>query len=222
MLDVAVTREVAGDLMLNDMGQGFGFRAGTFDGAVSVSALQWLCYSDKKDHKASKRLSSFFASLYRCLRRGARAALQVYPENSEQLELMTTTAMKCGFTGGLVVDFPNSTKAKKYFLCLFAGVDSAAAKADLPTGRGVAGGGASHRSRQGGAGVADSSSAAAAGGATFESRRSSGGKKRGGKVRLPVKSRAWTLAKKDSQRRRGQDVRPDSKYSGRKRSKFRV
>lgn len=29
--------------------------------------------------------------------------------------------MKCGFSGGLVVDFPNSKKAKKYFLCLFAG-----------------------------------------------------------------------------------------------------
>ena len=30
-------------------------------------------------------------------------------------------AMKAGFSGGLVVDYPNSTKAKKYFLCLFAG-----------------------------------------------------------------------------------------------------
>ena len=30
-------------------------------------------------------------------------------------------ATRCGFTGGVVVDFPNSTKAKKIFLCLFAG-----------------------------------------------------------------------------------------------------
>ncbi len=29
--------------------------------------------------------------------------------------------MKCGFTGGLLVDYPHSTKAKKFFLVLFAG-----------------------------------------------------------------------------------------------------
>ena len=30
-----------------------------------------------------------------------------------QLELITQQAMKAGWTGGLVVDYPNSTKAKK-------------------------------------------------------------------------------------------------------------
>lgn len=35
------------------------------------------------------------------------------PVLSQQLELITTQAMKAGFTGGLVVDFPNSAKAKK-------------------------------------------------------------------------------------------------------------
>jgi len=30
-----------------------------------------------------------------------------------QLELITQQAMKAGFTGGLVVDYPNSSKAKK-------------------------------------------------------------------------------------------------------------
>ena len=29
--------------------------------------------------------------------------------------------MRAGFTGGLVIDYPNSTKAKKIFLTLFAG-----------------------------------------------------------------------------------------------------
>lgn len=31
-----------------------------------------------------------------------------------QVELITHHSMKAGFTGGLVVDYPNSTKAKKY------------------------------------------------------------------------------------------------------------
>lgn len=92
----------------------------------SVSALQWLCYSDKKDHRSTKRLNNFFTALYRCLRRGARAALQIYPETADQLDLISQTAAACGFGGGLVVDFPNSTKAKKYFLCLYAGIDPAA------------------------------------------------------------------------------------------------
>lgn len=71
MLEVG-RQNVKGDLLVGDIGQGFGFRAGMFDGAVSVSALQWLCYSDKKEHRANKRLGDFFQSLYRCLRRGAR------------------------------------------------------------------------------------------------------------------------------------------------------
>ena len=35
--------------------------------------------------------------------------------------MITNAAMKNGFTGGLIVDFPNSKKAKKYFLFLMAG-----------------------------------------------------------------------------------------------------
>jgi hypothetical protein len=53
--------------------------------------------------------------------RGAKAVIQLYPETPQQMELITSCAMRAGFTGGLVVDFPNSTKAKKYFLCLCAG-----------------------------------------------------------------------------------------------------
>ena len=40
MLDVARDREVDGDLILGDLGEGLPFRAGTFDGAISISALQ--------------------------------------------------------------------------------------------------------------------------------------------------------------------------------------
>lgn len=58
---------------------------------------------------------------YGCLARGARAVLQMYPENAKQAEMLTSAAMRAGFTGGLVVDFPNSAKAKKYFLVLMVG-----------------------------------------------------------------------------------------------------
>lgn len=60
----------------------------------------------------------FFSSLYTVLKRGARAALQFYPENADQVVLITECASRVGFQGGLVVDYPNSSKAKKYYLCL--------------------------------------------------------------------------------------------------------
>lgn len=43
MLDVAREREVEGDLLLGDLGHGLPLRAGAFDGAISISAVQWLC-----------------------------------------------------------------------------------------------------------------------------------------------------------------------------------
>ena len=43
MLDVALEREVEGDLCLHDLGHGLPLRPGCFDGAISISAVQWLC-----------------------------------------------------------------------------------------------------------------------------------------------------------------------------------
>lgn len=121
MLDVAADREIEGDLIHCDMGHGFGYRPGTFDGAISISALQWLCSAEKKVQNPFKRLNKFFASLYACLIKGARCCFQFYPSSPEQVEMITSAAMRNGFTGGLIVDYPNSKKAKKYYLFLMAG-----------------------------------------------------------------------------------------------------
>jgi len=61
--------------------------------------------------------------------RTGRAIFQFYPENSDQMELVTTQAMRAGFFGGVVVDYPNSTKAKKFFLVLMCGGAAALPKA---------------------------------------------------------------------------------------------
>ena len=53
--------------------------------------------------------------------KGARCAFQFYPSGPEQVEMITSAAMKNGFTGGLIVDYPNSKKAKKFYLFLMAG-----------------------------------------------------------------------------------------------------
>ncbi|XP_029817179.1 probable 18S rRNA (guanine-N(7))-methyltransferase [Manacus vitellinus] len=158
---------------------------------LSISAVQWLCNADKKSHSPPKRLYRFFSTLYTALARGSRAVLQLYPENSEQLELITAQAMRAGFTGGMVVDYPNSAKAKKFFLCLFVG-----ASGTLPKGLGTEG--ADEELHQ----------------AKFTNERTRFKNIKGKSVK---KSRDWILEKKERRRRQGKEVRADTKYTGRKR-----
>ena len=105
MLSVGQDRGMDGDVFEADMGQGLFFRPGVFDGAISISAVQWLCNADRSVHNPRARLRTFFQSLFNSLTRGARAVLQFYPENSDQLDLITSSAIRCGFTGGVVVEY---------------------------------------------------------------------------------------------------------------------
>ena len=121
MLNICRLRELDSDIMLSEIGQGFNFKPGMFDACISISAIQWLCTAEKTAHHPFKRLTCFFTALYRAMIRGARCVFQFYPESAAQLEMITTAAMKSGFSGGLIVDYPRSTKAKKHFLFLMAG-----------------------------------------------------------------------------------------------------
>lgn len=100
----------------------------------SISVLQWLCNAETSSPTSSPpfRLHRFFTTLHASLTRGARAIFQFYPQSDDQVELIMNIAMRAGFQGGLVVDYPNSRKAKKFFLCLFTGGGSAAKKMELP------------------------------------------------------------------------------------------
>eukprot|EP00252_Welwitschia_mirabilis_P026196 TRINITY_DN8481_c0_g2_i1.p1 TRINITY_DN8481_c0_g2~~TRINITY_DN8481_c0_g2_i1.p1 ORF type:complete len:290 (-),score=56.08 TRINITY_DN8481_c0_g2_i1:126-995(-) len=201
MLDIAVEREVEGDLLLSDMGQGINLRPGTIDGAISISAIQWLCNADKSCNEPRLRLKTFFGTLYKCLSRGARAVLQLYPENPAQLEMITSAAMRAGFSGGLVVDYPHSTRAKKYFLCLMCGPPSVNNK--LPQAKGEDGGSET-----------DDSSDDENGTVAFSERQRP---KKKQKVSKKGKGREWILKKKEQRRNKGFSVPPDTKYTGRKR-----
>ena len=141
MVEVALEREVEGDLFLQDIGQGFGFRPGSFDGAIryathsdiflgvkllsdtSISVLQWLLNAETSHPTSSPphRLNRFFTTLHSAMRNPSRVILQFYPSSDDQIQLITSIAQKAGFGGGIVVDYPNSKKAKKVFLCLFVG-----------------------------------------------------------------------------------------------------
>ncbi|EYC20389.1 hypothetical protein Y032_0022g599 [Ancylostoma ceylanicum] len=60
-------RDNMGDFVWTDMGTGVPFRPGTFDGAISISAIQWLCHANAADQNPKRRLHRFFQTLYGCL-----------------------------------------------------------------------------------------------------------------------------------------------------------
>jgi 18S rRNA (guanine1575-N7)-methyltransferase len=190
-----------GDFLVADMGATMAFRDGLFDGAISISALQWLLNADGGEkYEPYKRLRILFTSLRRVLKRGARAVFQFYPESAEQVEMITSCAMRCGFGGGIVVDFPHSTRAKKTYLVIHTGFqgNNAATTTAVSADSIAAGGVLGDRQER------------------ISTVNRARNNKRGPKKPI-VKSKSWVMNKKDRQRRQGKEVKGDSKYTGRKR-----
>lgn len=133
------------DVLCADIGAPLWIRKRIVDGAVSISAVQWLCHATKAGHDPAKRVRQFFRGLKAVLVPGARAVLQVYPEQQSDMMLLRDKAVEAGFTGSLVVDYPRSERSKKLFLVLIAPAAAPPAAAAKP------GGGA--RQRGGGKGV---------------------------------------------------------------------
>ncbi|KAL7713035.1 Methyltransferase [Entamoeba marina] len=186
MLNIAISNNAS--VIEGDMGSFLPFRPGTFDGCISISALQWLCQSDKSTHNPVTRLRTLFESLFGVMKRNSRCIFQLYPESPKDLELITNAATRAGFTGGVLVDYPHSAKAKKYYVVLMCG------QQQMPEAKGVEIGSSE--------------------GIRVDKKKVKNDKK----PRKPKnKSRDWVLLKKEKQNKKGMDVRPDSKYTGRKR-----
>jgi 18S rRNA (guanine1575-N7)-methyltransferase len=175
------------------MGSGLPFRPATFDACISISALQWLCYSNSANQIPRRRLLRFFSQLYTILKKSARAVLQFYPETAEQAVLISECATAVGFGGGVVVDYPNSAKAKKHYLVLSC---DRTPRKQLP--KSLAEEQRSH---------VKVSAATRRDGKQKPIRKKKGG----------IKTKEWIVNKKETQRKRGKVVRPDTKYTARRR-----
>eukprot|EP00934_Nitzschia_sp_Nitz4_P003604 Nitzschia sp. Nitz4//scaffold169_size48518//8909//9897//NITZ4_007064-RA/size48518-snap-gene-0.50-mRNA-1//1//CDS//3329538364//3594//frame0 len=182
-----------GDLLHHDMGTGLPFRPATFDACISISALQWLCYSNSAAQSPRRRLIRFFSALYSVLKKSARAVLQFYPETAEQAVMISECATAVGFGGGVVVDYPNSAKAKKHYLVLSCDRSSARKRA-MPQP------------------LMEETANHVAVGRAEEDKKKPIRKKRGG-----IKTKEWIVHKKETQRKKGKSVRPDTKYTARRR-----
>lgn len=179
-----------GDLLLSDLGQGLPFRAGSFDAAISISALQWLCNiestSNVSQQSAESRLRRFFDTLYVALKRGGKAVIQFYPRNEIQRKMISSAAVRAGFGAGLLED-DGGTKNVKYYLVLSIGggdITQTVSKMD-------------NVDVEDGRNIRDARS------------KVNGSAKKG--------SKAWVMTKKEKMRAKGKVVKGDSKYTGRRR-----
>ena len=182
MLGVALERDVEGDLLLADVGQGVPFRAGTFDAAISISAVQWLCNAESSDTSPEGRLARFFAGLYASLRRGGKAVCQFYPKNGTQRTMICQAAIKAGFGAGLLVDGEGTKNAKVYLVLSVGGGPIEGAVDNLE-------------------------------GVEVEQRKV----RRDKHSAMRKGGREWIKGRKAAMEQRGKVVKPDSKYTGRKR-----
>lgn len=202
------------DLLVHDMGNGVCFRPGTFDGCISISALQWLFHSNRSYENPKKRLTRLFVTLHSALTRSARAVFQFFPSNADQIDLALACASKAGFSGGVVVDYPNSTKAKKYYLCLMTGGNGIAA----PMPKGLT----EHSTQEMEYEESDEEVNAEAQAQSMKSSQNTvkiGPRQRQklAKIQKATKDRNWVLRKKELYRKRGKVVKDDTKYTARKR-----
>jgi 18S rRNA (guanine1575-N7)-methyltransferase len=180
------------------MGTGLPFRDATFDACISISALQWLCYSNTKAQIPKRRLTRFFSSLYSVLRKHARAVLQFYPETAEQAVLISECATAVGFGGGVVVDYPNSAKAKKHYLVLSCDRTPGKQAIGMPM-------------------TASSRNTVQVSGVDSKNNNNHKGKAKPIRKNKGVKTKEWIVQKKEMQRNKGKTVRPDTKYTARRR-----
>jgi 18S rRNA (guanine1575-N7)-methyltransferase len=190
MLDIALQRDVEGDLMLADIGQGVPFRAGTFDAAISISAVQWLCNAESSEVSPAGRLSRFFNGLYASLKRGGRAVCQFYPKNEQQRTMISSAAIKAGFGAGILEDDPGTKNSKIYLVLTVGGSTAEGSGGDIT---GVV------------KGMEDVD--------VLDARRKH--REKGRDVKKG--SKAWILSKKEQMERKGKVVKHNSKYTGRKR-----
>ncbi|RMZ55356.1 hypothetical protein APUTEX25_002214 [Auxenochlorella protothecoides] len=101
-----------GCLARSDFGQGLPLRRASLQGAISVSALQWL-FAAPDPARATRR---FFADLHAALEPGARAAFQLYLPGDVESRALLRAAASTGLRATYFVDFPHPTPAKKYYL----------------------------------------------------------------------------------------------------------
>ncbi|EZG79301.1 methyltransferase [Gregarina niphandrodes] len=121
MLEIAREERADAELLRADIGELQNVVPNTFDGAISVSVIQWLCHAFTSEQEPLRRLRQFFQWLYNALNKSARAVFQFYPSHQSQVDMIGKAASQVGFSTYFLIDNAESTKKKKVFLIVTIG-----------------------------------------------------------------------------------------------------
>lgn len=116
MLRLCKEKEEYLEICRIDIGEGLHFLPGTFDAIISVSAIQWLFQTFKKEHDPRKRIRTFFTSLYSISKTNTRCVLQFYLKNKKDIEILKNEALRAGFHGGIHIEKPKTRHEKQYLV----------------------------------------------------------------------------------------------------------
>ena len=81
-----------------------------FDGAASVSALQWI--------KDKQELQKVAQGIYSILNRGAPLIIQFYPKSEQELKETASVFTQNGFNGQTIIDWPEIPKNRTTYLVM--------------------------------------------------------------------------------------------------------
>ena len=110
--DMSEVNPIAGDMSYLPI------KPDTFDGIISISALQWIC-RDIDSKSEIMKLIELVKSFYLALKTNGIIVIQFYPKNTKILEEIGSIFVKnASFEGGYIIDNENSPKKRKIFLKL--------------------------------------------------------------------------------------------------------
>jgi len=86
----------------------------SFDGIVSISALQWLLIGTPQAARdAAKKVAAEWA---RVLKPKGTVVIQFYPKSQQIMEIVGKQFRRAGFAGQFVIDNPDNPRKRKIFL----------------------------------------------------------------------------------------------------------
>lgn len=85
------------------------FKTAEFDAIVSISALQWVPFAQRK--KVAKEF-------WRVLKEGGKAAVQFYPKSEDEMTRTGSLFKRQGFAGRIQIDGEDVPRKRKVFLLL--------------------------------------------------------------------------------------------------------
>ncbi|MHA1291851.1 MAG: class I SAM-dependent methyltransferase [Promethearchaeota archaeon] len=96
----------------------FPFKSNTFNGIISISALQWI-FRDIKSNNDRNKLYNLVSRLHSILKPYSKAIFQFYPKNNIILkEIGKIFGEKDLFEGNFIIDNPNNPIKRRIFLLI--------------------------------------------------------------------------------------------------------